>query len=396
MTIGRIPSVEGGIQPTIFDAKADLLTATANDTPARLAVGSNDQVLVADSAASTGLAWKSYGAQFAAGKNKIINGDFYINQRAFSSITCSGSPQYGFDRFSATSNTGTVTMSAQTFTPGTAPVAGYEAKNFVRIDSTGQSGTSAYSIFYQPIEDVRTFANQTITVSFWAKASSGTPSIALEIAQGFGSGGSPSAQVNTAGGKVAITTSWARYSFTVAVPSISGKTIGTTHPGNTSINFWTSAGTDFNTRASSLGIQTATIDFWGVQAEAGSVATAFQTATGTLAGELVACQRYYQRFSIDTDGHTGFIGNAYLTTASSVTRGSLVSMRTTPSSVDYSNVNLYDGVTFYAITGLTIWAATENHTFALLATGATGLTQYRSYFLVSSGAAGFVALSAEL
>jgi hypothetical protein len=59
MTVGRIPVIEGGIQPTIFDAKADLLTATANDTPARLAVGANDTMLVADSTASTGLAYKS-------------------------------------------------------------------------------------------------------------------------------------------------------------------------------------------------------------------------------------------------------------------------------------------------------------------------------------------------
>ena len=57
MTTGRLPSVEGGIQPTIVDAKGDLITATAADTPARLAVGANDTVLTADSTASTGLAW---------------------------------------------------------------------------------------------------------------------------------------------------------------------------------------------------------------------------------------------------------------------------------------------------------------------------------------------------
>jgi hypothetical protein len=57
MTVGRIPVIEGGIQPTIFDAKADLLTATANDTPARLAVGANNLLLTAASGEATGLKW---------------------------------------------------------------------------------------------------------------------------------------------------------------------------------------------------------------------------------------------------------------------------------------------------------------------------------------------------
>jgi hypothetical protein len=59
MTVGRIPVIEGGIQPTIFDAKGDLLTATANDTPARLAVGTTSGMsLEVDSTTSTGLVWK--------------------------------------------------------------------------------------------------------------------------------------------------------------------------------------------------------------------------------------------------------------------------------------------------------------------------------------------------
>ena len=57
MTTGRLPSVEGGIQPTIVDAKGDLITATAADTPARIAVGANDTVLTADSTTATGLKW---------------------------------------------------------------------------------------------------------------------------------------------------------------------------------------------------------------------------------------------------------------------------------------------------------------------------------------------------
>jgi hypothetical protein len=57
MTVGRLPSVEGGIQPTLLDAKGDLIAAAAADTPARLAVGANDTVLTADSSTATGLKW---------------------------------------------------------------------------------------------------------------------------------------------------------------------------------------------------------------------------------------------------------------------------------------------------------------------------------------------------
>jgi len=52
------------IQNSIVDTKGDLIAATAADTPARLAVGSNNRVLMADSTASTGLKyggeWVSY------------------------------------------------------------------------------------------------------------------------------------------------------------------------------------------------------------------------------------------------------------------------------------------------------------------------------------------------
>jgi hypothetical protein len=45
------------IQNAIVDAKGDLIGATAADTPARLAVGTNGQVLTADSTTATGLKW---------------------------------------------------------------------------------------------------------------------------------------------------------------------------------------------------------------------------------------------------------------------------------------------------------------------------------------------------
>lgn len=55
------------IQNAIVDAKGDLIAATAADTPARLAVGTNGHVLTADSAEATGLKWAA-----AAGGGKVL------------------------------------------------------------------------------------------------------------------------------------------------------------------------------------------------------------------------------------------------------------------------------------------------------------------------------------
>lgn len=56
-----------GIPATIFDAKGDIIAATAADTASRLAVGSDGQVLTADSTAATGLKWAT-----AAGGGKVL------------------------------------------------------------------------------------------------------------------------------------------------------------------------------------------------------------------------------------------------------------------------------------------------------------------------------------
>ena len=49
------------IAKSLVDAKGDIITATADNTPARLAVGTNGQTLVADSSTATGLKWANGG-----------------------------------------------------------------------------------------------------------------------------------------------------------------------------------------------------------------------------------------------------------------------------------------------------------------------------------------------
>jgi hypothetical protein len=379
------------IQNSIVDAKGDLIAASANDTPARLAVGNNGETLVADSSTSTGL---RYGANFAAGKNKIINGDFSINQRGFTSTTTTS--VYIFDRYRTSASDGTSTFTAQTFTPGAAPVAGYESTNYLDIASTGQTLTTARTSVEQRIEDVRTLAGQTATISFWAKAASGTPSICPELAQIFGSGGSSSVTAIGAT-KIPITTSWVRYTVSgVSVPSISGKTIGT--GSELRLTFWTSAGSAEATRSASLGIQTATISIWGVQVEAGSVATAFQTATGTIQGELAACQRYYWRTTgqVYTPYGTGI---SQTSTAATLYIPNPVPMRVGTTSVDWSTLEVTDLYAYgIAVTTLSIESGANGTNMTRITAGTSaGQTAFRPAFLRNNNnAAGYLGFSAEL
>jgi len=310
MATGRIPTTANSPLTT----KGDLFGYST--TQARVAVGSDGDTLVADSAASTGLRWQG---NCSAGKNKIINGDFGVWQRG-TSFSTSGAWSFNADRFQGYMSSGTATLSQQTFTPGTAPVAGYEGTYFLRATAPASGGTFH---FRQSIEDVRTFAGQTVTLSFWAKASA-TTSLNTYFNQSFGSGGS--ATVNTTAQTNTITTSWARYTYTVTLGSISGKTIGTgsfIEPYFVTVNNFTSS---------------ATIDLWGIQVEAGSVATAFQTATGTLQGELAACQRYYWRNTAGSNYQSFGSGQVVSTTRNVINVQNPVPMRIAPTAVEYSQL----------------------------------------------------------
>jgi hypothetical protein len=388
-------TVDTMIPETIFAAKGDLLGASANDTPAVLTVGANGETLVADSSTSTGLRWQG---DYAAGKNKFINGDFSVNQRGFTSTT--GNDVYTFDRWRtslASLGTGVATYSAQTFTPGTAPVAGYEGTNFFRIVTTGfvAGGTTSSGVhFDQRIEDVRTFANQTVSVSFWAKANSGTPNVAVRLQQSFGSGGS-TAVFALFGSVTAISTSWVRYTFTGTVPSISGKTIGA--GSYVTFRLYAVAGSAV-ADVGGVGLQDNTFDFWGIQAENGSVATAFQTATGTIQGELAAAQRYYYRQTASQVYSTFGQGSADATTSNRAIVTFPVTMRIVPTSIDYSNLANFDGVTVVAVTTAALGATTQSTSrIDVTASVASGLTQFRPYTLLANNStSAYIGFSSEL
>jgi len=367
----------------ILTTKGDIYAATAASTPARLGVGSNGETLVADSAATTGLRYQS---NFAAGKNKIINGDMNIWQRGTSiTLPIANNSYSGTDRFCFSRNgtSSVITCSRQAFTPGTAPVAGYESNYFMRLNQTVAGSGMTYNEIQYKIEDVTTFAGQTVTFSFWAKADSARTVPQVVLIQNFGSGGS--SQVNTnIMTSLSITTSWQRFTATITLPSISGKTIGTSSFLEIDMQLF------MNT--------TFTFDTWGWQLEAANTATAFQTATGTIQGELSACQRYYYR-STSSAGSQTAIGISGITNSTTNLVGYFnppVPMRVTPTAVDFSSIGTQttaSGLT--AISAVSIVNESTNSSVSLNLTSSGFLANLFGLVRGTTGT-GYIGLSAEL
>lgn len=209
-------------------------------------------------------------------QNYLINGAYDFWQRGTSFST---SAAYTADRWVAVAASGqTLSVSQQTFTPGAAPVAGYEGTYYTRIAWSGTP--SGYFWYNQKVEDVRTLAGQTATLSFWAKASTATSALNSTIELNMGSGGAGGVTLN--GSALSLTTSWARYSTTFTLPSLSGKTIGT------------SSYLDVRLLQGSSSVSGINIDIWGAQLEAGAYTTPFRRNAPSIQAELAACQRYYE------------------------------------------------------------------------------------------------------
>ena len=323
-------------------------------------------------------------------RNKIINGDFGINQRNVTTTTSGGT--FVFDRWMQWAADGTSTFSSESFAVGNA-ISDQEPIKYAQIITSGQSAVGAQSNIQQRVEDVRTCAGQQVVVSFWAKAGSGTPKIAVEIEQNFGSGGS--AVVNYYGGFATISTTWARYSVALTVPSVAGKTIGTSS--FMALNLWVSSGSTNGFRNGSMGIQNNTFQFWGVQLEQNYQLTPFEQRP--IGVELALCQRYYFRHT--TNAVNGIVGSGVSenTTDTFFITYFPTQMRTVPTSVESSTLELVlPGVADYAFTSLAL-ASSSSTTFVGVVSigGSVGLTASRPYFLrANNSAAAYLAFSAEL
>jgi hypothetical protein len=322
--------------------------------------------------------WQAVGGNFS--HNYIINGAFDIWQRGTSFTLGTGEGQYTADRWAPrfTANR-TYTITQETFSPAEVEAIGFgDAKHYLDFSFVGTDipRNGALTTY---IEDVRTLAGQTVTVSAWVK-SADDAGMLLEarVRQNFGSGGSTTVTTNPAAGNV-LTTSWERYEWQINIPSISGKTIGDSS--SIEILFIENDGVSVDY----------SFQIWGVQLEAGSVATPFKRHAPSLQGELAACQRYYQKLVNNTNWARTY-GFAASSTAARCFIPLPVQMRATPSIVDAGPVVRTQG-TQITPTATTVQTALGAGGIEVSYTVASGLTLNQVVIVTHDSAAN---ASAEL
>jgi hypothetical protein len=220
-------------------------------------------------------------------RNRLINGNFDFWQRGTSLAVTSGAGEYIADRWAVQNGLATsYVCSRQVFSYGQTNVPGNPAY-YCRHVVTTSNAAGEFCAMGQRIEYATTLSGETITLSFWAKSDS-NKSIGLDFVQNFGSGGD--AAVLFGAQTIALTTSWQKFTVTVTVPSVSGKTIAA---GNfISPRFWFSTGSNYATLEHYVGNQSGTFDIAQVQLEPGPFATDFEYRS--IGEELALCRRYYE------------------------------------------------------------------------------------------------------
>lgn len=290
VTTGAFPS------PVASSFMANVISKETSDDAVDALVNSYSAEVIKQDNASDAIEQSGLPDLFMLGKNKIINGCFRLWQRGTSfTVSAAGTnTAYTADRWRVVaSGTGASTViSRVAFTPGQVVVEGEPSFYLHSACSHGGDATTGQVHIEQLIENVRTLAGRKAILSFWAKEDN-AKSIAIDIVQNFGSGGSPSAGVITFVGKYQMTDTMTKYEIEIDIPSISGKTIGTDGD-NTSylmVRFWLSSGSNYDPYTDNLGIQTSTFLLAQVQLEEGEIATKFEERP--IAVEQALCDRYY-------------------------------------------------------------------------------------------------------
>jgi hypothetical protein len=373
------PAAIGAIASSVVTTKGDLIVATGSGTVVRQGVGADGSMLVANSAEADGVSY-ALGNAYAAGKNKIINGDFSVWQRGAGPFTLS--QVYSADRYTCDfgGSSSSISVTRQQFTAGSPPVPYAERRFFYRYNqSTAGSGQGYCTPLIQKIENVQTFAGQTITISFWAKVDSAR-TLNVVAVQWFDNS---TDNVQTYGTNQNITTSWARYSYTITIPSISSsQTIGANS------SFWVGI-----TSQTLNAVQV--IDIWGLQAEFGSVATPFQTATGSIQGELAACCYYYERLVSDAT-FTAF-GSGYYTSGSRLAATVNYQRKRTAPLIAFSNVGgFYGAGSVGAASIATSYIGKTSANLDCSISGASTSTGFGGVLSGNNSASAYIELNSEL
>lgn len=370
------------IQNTIVDAKGDIVAASGSDTPARLAVGNNGETLVADSSTSTGLRY-----QTAANSNALINGALEIWQRNTS--VAGSSTNFTADRWQAYRAVAGSTFSRQNTSDTTnLPFIQY------CVRAQRDSGNNATNGIYlgQNLESAtsRRFAGQPVVISFYARKgadySAASSGLNIQVKSGTGTDQNIFAgltgEASVIDQTATLTATWQRFQYTATVSA---------------------SATQLAVFAQYAPVGTAsTNDYFeitGIQLELGSVATGFKRSGGTLQGELAACQRYYFRNAASQNFSNFSMAQGDNGTTVAVTNMHLpVTMRVTPTSVDFSNLRLTNYSAGYAVTAMAVSTNFNGPSVAgLNVTVASGLAVGNTYTLqANNNSAGYIGVSAEL
>ena len=309
----------------------------------------------------------------AANKNAIINGGMDIWQRG-TSFTNGG--QYTADRWYFDISASTVTSTRES----TIVPAGFQYSWKV----SKSAGSSTATLMGQTIETANAiqFAGKTVTVSFYAAADTATtftPVLTYSTSVDNPRSGSWTNITPTVNGSTSVsTTTFVRIVSTFAVPSTAKSLFMYIEPTVTS---------------------GANIYVTGFQLELGSIVSQFARAGGTIQGELAACQRYYWRNTPGAAYGVQTFGATYTTNVAFCGVIPPVTMRVAPTSVDYSNLQVFDPVAnaSYAVSSLSLASATIGSMNIGIEATASGATAGRPSFIRNNNnTAGYLGFSAEL